>query len=224
MTRQTNSRSRYSSSQSIETMKDWKDSRTKTVADARRRGEKSPRLTNLEEKKKKNDRLLFHRIGEIDFSRSTCCRFVVHTGQCMGILKSALGNIRSEARVSPVGSGFWEIEWRRFKTMMDEESFREAVGSLRGGLLITTKGAAVRHRVYKRRDWKERTISYFNQIISRTMGPTGEKSSFASCFDTGRSLPPPWNAMHGKSIVRTFVATLNRFYAIVQIYELWGKT
>ena len=110
------------------------------------------------------------------------------------------------------------------RTMMDEESFREAVGSLRGGLLITTKGAAVRHRVYKRRDWKERTISYFNQIISRTMGPTGEKSSFASCFDTGRSLPPPWNAMHGKSIVRTFVATLNRFYAIVQIYELWGKT
>jgi hypothetical protein len=29
---------------------------------------------------------------------------------------------------------------------------------------------------------KGRAISYFNQIISRTMGPTGEKSSFASCF------------------------------------------
>lgn len=38
---------------------------------------------------------------------------------------------------------------------------------------------------------KERAISYFNQIISRTMAPTGEKSSFASCFCSGRrgSLP-----------------------------------
>lgn len=28
---------------------------------------------------------------------------------------------------------------------------------------------------------KKQAISYFNQIISRTMGPTGEKFSFASC-------------------------------------------
>lgn len=60
-------------------------------------------------------------------------------------------------------------------------------------LLIMTKGTAVRHRAYKRRGpEKGRAISYFNQIISRTMDPTGEKSSFASCFWFGRRSLPSW--------------------------------
>lgn len=50
-------------------------------------------------------------------------------------------------------------------------------------LLIMTKGTAVFGIGHiSGGPEKGRAISYFNQIISRTMGPTGEKSSFASCF------------------------------------------
>ena len=105
-----------------------------------------------------------------------------------------------------MGSEFWEIERRaarRERPLEDSDprwwmknhlGKKSGKDSARGKeLLIMTKGTAVQHRAYKRRGPKKgRAISYFNQIISRTMGPTGEKSSFASCFWFGRRSLPSW--------------------------------